>query len=612
MKIASARVTLAIVALGLAFAVSGCGGGGSGDGTASMTGPGEPPAPAPRADLESGPGLHLSNAAPVLADATDKTVLAAQEDGDTVPTQSAVITRDTAESTTAVSTSGSSVKSIRGDGDGGFHVTFVDGENDDREIPIHFERDDLAQGATSYRKDVDGTTFWLWSPGVGFSDGNRIARQSGYDYLALLGGQARNGQTGFERFRFIFGARTPAEAQTMGQASYNGTFYADSWAAGSSSSAQRHRLDGHLRLVANFHLGKLEGYVRNVRGSDFSHWPTSSFSITDGRFNEQGQFTATLTGHDSADDPDLAQSAAGYVGELLGELYGPRADEIGAVLTATRDVADDAHDRVLEGRVIGKRVIGAHTDDAPFSTGVDRHDTNTSSPRVVSQGETNRVTAVTSDGNGGYRIAYLVDGQENTLSLGAGDGLADAPVPGGRVENYHKRSGSDGYYLRQFESEYSSVARWSRNRYDGSGSDAAWVFGTWGHVVHGSRTPSASMPTTGSATYAGAAGAHEWEPSPAHASSRFAPYHEGSLSLRADFAAGTIAGEIDNLLADRLAISNGRIQGNGLSGDLSGSGYSGTVRGAFYGPAAEEAAGVMEATDAENKMLHGWFRGSKQ
>ena len=60
-------------------------------------------------------------------------------------------------------------------------------------------------------------------------------------------------------------------------------------------------------------------------------------------------------------------------------------------------------------------------------------------------------------------------------------------------------------------------------------------------------------------------------------------------------------------------MTNGTIQGNALSGSLSGLGYSGTVSGAFYGPAVDEAAGVMQAARAsDGKLLHGWFGGARQ
>ena len=307
MKSTSARVTLAIVALGLAFAVSGCGGGG-GDGTASMTGPEEPPAPAPRAVLEPGPGLHPSDAAPVVADMADKTVLAAQEDGDTIPTLSATIARDFDTRTSAVSTSGSSVKSIRGDGDGGFHITFVDGGV---ETPIHFSRGDFNASRSLFEKDEAGVEYLLWSYG-GFSEDDLTAELPGYQYLASLGGTAGSGQAGFDRFYFVFGARSPASFTARGSASFDGRFRADTFDADDPGLDRRQRLSGHMRIVANFDLGKLEGNVRSIRGTEpgalygtRTLWPTSSFRIADGKFNEAGQFTATLTGHDSAETPSL-------------------------------------------------------------------------------------------------------------------------------------------------------------------------------------------------------------------------------------------------------------------------------------------------------------------
>lgn len=616
----SATAKVAAILLGTALAVSGCGGNGS-DGTAFRMDPDERPAPAPRAVLEPGAGLHLSDAAPVIAGAADKTIMSAQEDGDTIPTQSAVITRDFDADTAAVSTSGFSVKSIRGDGDGGFHVVFVDG---DVETPIHFERGDLSQGGTSYRIDKDDISFALWLIGGDrFSEDDLTVRLPNHNFLGFVAGDASDGGAVRERFWFVLGARTPAAAQTMGQASYNGFFFADSWNAGDPSNGQRRHLSGDVRLVANFDLGKLEGYIRNVRGSAVgggprSIWRTSSFSITDGKFNDAGQFTATLTGRDSADNPDLAQSAAGYVGDLLGELYGPRAEEIGAVLTATRDAAGDAHDRVLQGYVRGQRVFNTHTDDAAFSTGVDRHDTNTQTPRIVSQGDANRVTAVAPDGVGGYRITYLVDGQTRSVSFGPDD----APF-GNAGASYSRRDGALQRYWRPWGgSRYSSAATWSHNRYADAESDE-WVFGTWGYVVHGSRTPSASMPTVGSASYRGEAYAHVWDPRPASASVRDAEFYRGALRLEADFAAASISGVVNNLeeqqsdgtyaaINGQLDIADGGIQGNALSADLSGNGFTGNLRGAFYGPAAEEAAGVMEASGDDSTLLHGRFIGRKQ
>ena len=54
----------------------------------------------------------------------------------------------------------------------------------------------------------------------------------------------------------------------------------------------------------------------------------SSFKITDGRI-VNGQFTATLTGMDSNPNAPLDRSVRGYLGAILGEFYGPGAEEVG-------------------------------------------------------------------------------------------------------------------------------------------------------------------------------------------------------------------------------------------------------------------------------------------
>ncbi len=172
-----------------------------------------------------------------------------------------------------------------------------------------------------------------------------------------------------------------------------------------------------------------------------------------------------------------------------------------------------------------------------------------------------------------------------------------------------------------------NVKDWSLVVYP-DGTSTSLDSGVWASVVHGTRTASTSMPQTGMATYAGRASAYVFEPSPGEgrASSNYAEGYSGSLTLSADFAAGSVSGRISDLehsptyfnsgtysaAAGEFTISNGAIQGNALSGTLSGLGYSGTVSGAFYGPAVDEAAGVMQAAGPEGKLLHGWFGGARQ
>ena len=99
--------------------------------------------------------------------------------------------------------------------------------------------------------------------------------------------------------------------------------------------------------------------------------------------------------------------------------------------------------------------------------------------------------------------------------------------------------------------------------------------------------------------------------------------------MTADFANAGVAGEITSLESGTGnygpyaqvsggATFNADINGNGITADnLSGTGalagyQNGNVRGAFFGPSAEEAAGVFDAQDqTANRVLTGWFGTAK-
>ncbi len=620
------RKRIVPLAILLAVALSGCGGSSGkptptpGPGTDPPVGQPDPPPVQP--GLQLAPGLYRSAAPPVHANAAGDTLANLLGDDSTTlaPLTSAITqTRGDAPSTT-VSSAGIHVVGIRSDGQGGYHVTYyhdVPETTGGEEITVHFRASDYDEDDQSYTTTDDGDEVWLslWNQGYRFFDI----------------GNSRSGQ---EYVWFVFGARTPPNGlPASGRATWSGRFGAHYWSAGSPDTSRRQRLYGDMRIVANFDLGTLAGEIDGIQGtapgapgSTRAAWSTSSFTISDGRMVD-GQFTAKVTGRDSDATASLARSVAGYAGSLLGEFYGPAAEEVGAVVTATRDAAGDAHDRVLVGYVGGQRREapprgGSYSDTGPFSTGVDRHDFSTS-PRIVPQDAGNRVTAVTSDGEGGYRIAYLVDGVSKTVSLGAEDFGSDADYPDAWTKSGD--GGSVGYYFDVTDQGYSHVnlSYWSHLRYPDGESDSP-EFAALGYVVHGSKTAPESMPTTGSATYAGDIRAESWESRPAFAGITGATRYRGDLTLSADFAAGSIGGEIDGLerrmpggneyadISGRLVIGNGRISGNRLSGELSGLGYDGTVAGAFYGPAAAEVGGVLRATDASRNMLHGMFRGKKE
>lgn len=64
--------------------------------------------------------------------------------------------------------------------------------------------------------------------------------------------------------------------------------------------------------------------------------------IHDGKIMD-GQFAAKLTGMDSDANAPMDMTVSGYEGGILGEFYGPAAEEVGGVWNASRE------DRVMAG-----------------------------------------------------------------------------------------------------------------------------------------------------------------------------------------------------------------------------------------------------------------------
>ena len=102
------------------------------------------------------------------------------------------------------------------------------------------------------------------------------------------------------------------------------------------------------------------------------------------------------------------------------------------------------------------------------------------------------------------------------------------------------------------------------------------------------------------------------------------------MALTADFARAGISGEVSELRSRpastrsstpapggatfNAAIAGNRLTANDLAGTGALSGFqNGSVQGAFFGPAAEEVGGVLDAADpANNRLLMGYFGAAKQ
>ncbi len=640
MKTASFTKVAAVLPIAAMLALTGCGGGGSGSQSNMMPpmneGGDDPPDVQP---LTPATGLTASGHTPHFASAAALAALL-PDPANSFSTLSSSIRRDFDAGTAAI-TDHFSIKSVKSDGNGGFHVTYLNAEADDPEQVIHFSSADFAsRDTTSYTKTIDGREYWFWSY-TGSFDGASYGESTEFDYFRAVGSIAVGART-----QFTYGARTPAGGIPTGSATYTGRAYAeafDNTLDDIRTEVSRSRIRGSVVLTADFADAAVEGrmFRLSVQGpgeafADRTPLPsTTRVEISNGRIVD-GQFTATLTGVDDNANAPLDESVRGFAGNALGEFYGPDANEFGGAFNMTRAESQDDDWTVL-GWFGGTRtdLIGDHDDNEALSAGVNRLDYSSASPRIEAQDANNRVTSVASDGAGGYTVSYLVDGTAQTVTLGVDD------IGGLRPEAFSDRDGTNAWFLRRPYSPYRgetggpketqgrhySVKDWGFSIYP-DGQSRNIETGIWATVIHGERTK--TMPGTGRATYQGNAAAYAFNPSPGQgrASITYSEGYRGRMSLTADFAAGSLSGRISDVehsarfleTADyrpvsggSFTIANGAIRGNALSASLSGLGYDGTVSGAFYGPGAAEAAGVVQATHSgDGRLLHGWFGGARQ
>ena len=359
------------------------------------------------------------------------------------------------------------VNSVRSDGNKGV-ILEIGGPNP---RTVHLTTADLVIEDTYsyYERQEDGHGYvGLWNHETQRSADDPLEGLRDYRYLNVLGTSIWTPGQGGERGRLVLGQKTPSgqlpvcSGANDCEARYTGRFSANSSKAfDSSSDEQRQRIRGdQFELTADFRRVSVHGEIKEIRGqapgssgSDpYSSWATSRISISEGQIAD-GRVTATVTGHDSARRPALAASLSGYRGTLQGEFYGPSGEEVGGVISATRDVAGTANDRVIEGHVVGKRtsLSSPRFDSAPISDGVNRYDYS-SSPRVELYGADDNVNAVFADGKGSHVVSYTIDGVSHQVLIGPedlGSVLPDIHTTrtGSRQVSFSNRPYSQGEFL---------------------------------------------------------------------------------------------------------------------------------------------------------------------
>ena len=619
------RVSTAASVAG-AVSLAGCGGGGGGASVQPDTDI-MPPAVQPDTDImppavqpdtdTMPPAVQPTLTVPAGMSASSAVPIHARDGDDTIAMLLPDSTRQFPPVSVRSRTDEFHVNTIASDGSNGFVVTYV---VSGQERTVHFEADEYDTSRFQYEyytETEDGGRFWLNSRYGSFSGDEKNQGSSWFQYLDIYGSGSSN-----NRLHLTFGARTDAANLPTGSATYAGSFNAENHAAEFQNLDDRSFMWGEWRLTADFSASTLQGGIDLVRvrgpGESSSRYLpyTTSFRIANGQIVD-GQFTASVSGVDSDPNASEDRTLSGFEGHILGEFYGPAAEEAGGVLRAART----SDNRVLIGSLGGKR--------APeLDPSVPAGDLSVSSVAVdrdwvastVEPTDTAEVTAIESDGANGFHVTYRVDGVDRRVHV---DTIHWSPISGfglyrRTADGWHGLVDQTDSFIGTPEFDHFNVHEWYAVTFTNQNTPEST---RRGFVVYGASTEASELPA-GTATYEGRAHFQAWLPdSPALSTKADG---SGRLTLSADFDAATVGGAIDQInLADspltEVAIENGAIRGSELSADLrgaeSGTTFDGNLAGRFFGPQAAEVGGVLEGTHTDTsvtKVVQGWFGGTKQ
>jgi len=175
--------------------------------------------------------------------------------------------------------------------------------------------------------------------------------------------------------------------------------------------------------------------------------------------------------------------------------------------------------------------------------------------------------------------------------------------------------------LLDFVYEYSNSAGYTLSQVAGAQSLSSSAYGVWatdddltvvsraGTFAIGNLTSPSSMPATGSATFTGST------TGVGGATSGNGYYVlQGDAQVIANFGTQSVTTNLTNLKTQDIYNSTATgtlpnltgtstLSGNAYAGSIAGTALSGTIKGNFYGTAAQETAGVWQASGSGNAWL---------
>ena len=235
------------------------------------------------------------------------------------------------------------VKSISADGMGGLRLTYViDGE----ESLAHFEADQYGSvDPCCWTVSESDRAIWLWAWNDSFSEDpddpaatDRTDGNPYYTYFEMLGWGVYGARPHGLEGHLTFGARTMPENLPAGTATYKGTFGAQIYYDNNPDSTSDSWIWGALNLEADFDGNAVSGNI-DLSTADFNEGDMvlaagNSIALSNGMI-DAGGFSADWAGSGPM-SVARHETVSGFEGTMVGDFYGPAAEEVGGVMRGHR------------------------------------------------------------------------------------------------------------------------------------------------------------------------------------------------------------------------------------------------------------------------------------
>ena len=253
------------------------------------------------------------------------------------------------------------VKSLSSDGAGGFRLTFV---LDGTEHPVHFRARDRRPDIQDYLTYQEDSEHYLWAWSASFppddddwTDGNADRLYHDLHGWSFVG--AGRGAAGEYRGALSYGLRTMPDNLPTGSAAFEGYLVGEWFRAQGVQEFTQGQVfyAANANLEANLDDGTISGRFDEFR---IPNWWTASGVDEPLEGNsidlpataiEDARFTVDWVGSGPMDALP-SQSLHGFTGTVIGEFYGPAAEEVGGVLSGQRPAM---------GGSVGELITGAFT-----------------------------------------------------------------------------------------------------------------------------------------------------------------------------------------------------------------------------------------------------------